>query len=345
MFWDHDIKWCIAAIGAAKLDFHLSLIQTPMGYRAFNKGVSKLKQVTGCDHAVQHYIIAAMAGSVSCEFLKAIRALLDFCYLAQAPLFTTQSIERVASALQEFHSYKDSIMRQGVRDNWQIPKLELLQSIVPSIHQSGAVIQWSANITEHAHVDEIKIPACASNNQNYYSQISRHLDWLDKCFQFDLATYIEEHVHKGRDDEEGFSDLGEDKNHEPDAEKIQLANYSTPTCQIANYFSISASLLHGTKPSAPKPYHMFATSTTGFHLATKPSSQLTVNEAATAYQLPDLGGAIAAFFVNENPGFQVLDKLQIWGKVHVQQLSYHHQVLLSPQTLHAIPPLAANSYG
>jgi len=90
---------------------------------------------------------------------------------------------------------------------------------------------------------------------------------------------------------------------------------------------------------------MFATSTTGFHLATKPSSQLTVDEAATTYQLPDLGGTIAAFFANEDPGFQVPDKLQIWGKVHVQQLSYHNQVLLSPQTLHAIPPLAANPYG
>jgi len=230
MFWDHDVKWCIAAIGAAELDFHLSLIQTLVGYRAFNKGVSKLKQVTGRDHcAVQCYIIAAMAGSVSREFLKAICALLDFHYLAQAPLFTTQSIERVASALQEFHSYKDSIVRQGVQDNWQIPKLELLQSVVPSIRQSGAVIQWSADITEHAHVNEIKIPARASNNQNYYSQISRHLDQLDKCFRFDLATYIEEHVHKGRDDDEGFSDSGEYEDHEPDAEKIQLANYSTPT--------------------------------------------------------------------------------------------------------------------
>ena len=346
MFWDHNVKWCIAAIGATELDFCFSLIQALVGYRAFNEGISKLKQVTGRDHrAVQRYIIAAMAGSVSREFLKAICALLDFWYLAQAPLFTTQSIERVASALQEFHDHKDSILKQSVRDNWKIPKLKLLQSVVPSIRQSGAVIQWSADITEHAHINEIKVPARASNNQNYYSQISHHLNQLDKCSRFDLATYIEEHIDKGRDDDEGFSNSGEDKDHEPAAEKVQLAGYSTPTRQTPDYFSISASLLHGTKPSVPKPYCMFATSTTGFHLATKPSSQLTVDEAATAHQLPDLGAAIAAFFSNEDLHFQVPNKLQIWDKVRVQQLSYHNKTLLSPQTLRAIPPSMVNPHG
>ena len=346
MFWDHNVKWCIATIGATKLDFRFSLIQTLVGYRAFNEGILKLKQVTSRDHrAVQHYIIAAMAGSVSRKFLKAIRALLDFWYLAQAPLFTTQSIERVTSALQEFHDHKDSILKQGVRDNWKIPKLELLQSVVPSIRQSGAMIQWSADITEHTHVNEIKVPARASNNQNYYSQISRHLDWLDKCSRFDLATYIEEHIDKGRDDDEGFSDLGEDEDHKPAAEKVQLAGYSTPTHRTPNYFSISASLLHGTKPFIPKPCRTFTTSTTGFHLATKPSSQLTVNEAATTHQLPDLEAAIAVFFSNEDLHFQVPDKLQIWDKVCVQQLSYHNKTLLSPQTLHAIPPLMVNPHG
>jgi len=44
----------------------------------------------------------------------AIRALLDFRYLAQAPSFTTRSIERVTSALQEFHNHKEAIVREGV---------------------------------------------------------------------------------------------------------------------------------------------------------------------------------------------------------------------------------------
>ncbi|KAF8833336.1 hypothetical protein BDN67DRAFT_1017680, partial [Paxillus ammoniavirescens] len=47
MSWDHDTKWCIVIVGVGELDFHFSLIQTAVGYRAFDEGISKLKQVTG----------------------------------------------------------------------------------------------------------------------------------------------------------------------------------------------------------------------------------------------------------------------------------------------------------
>lgn len=350
MFWDHDVNWCILALGAAELDFRFSLIQTPVGYRAFNDGVSKLKQVTGRDHrSVQRYIIGIVAGGAPQEFLKAIRALLDFRYLAQAPLFTDLSIERVANALQEFHNHKEAIIRQGARSNWQIPKLELLQSVVPSIRQSGAVMQWSADITEHAHVDEIKVPARSGNNQNYYSQIARHLDRLDKCFRFDLATYIGERADQLANDD-NFSDPGEDDEHEPDAEKGHFSGLSNVVRQIPNYFSISSSLFLGAKPSAPRPYRTFATSTTGFHLATKPSLRLSIDEAAALYMLPDLHSAVTTFFASDEMRLQVpqprIDKLQIWHKVRVQQMSYHdNKILLSPQTLLAVPPSAAHSYG
>lgn len=214
MFWDHDVNWCVLALGATELDFQFSLIQTPVGYQAFNDGILKLKQVTSHDHcSVQCYIIGIIAGGVPHEFIKAICALLNFCYLAQAPLFTDQSIERVSNALQEFHNHKEAIVHQGAQSNWEIPKLELLQSVVPSIHQTEVVMQWSANVTEHAHVDEIKVPVHSGNNQNYYSQIACHLDWLDKCFHFDLATSIEECANQLAD-EDGFSDPGEDDEHE-----------------------------------------------------------------------------------------------------------------------------------
>ncbi|KAI5985785.1 hypothetical protein EDD15DRAFT_2373881 [Pisolithus albus] len=310
MFWDHDVKWCVAATGAVELDFCFSVIQTLVGYRAFEEGISKLKQVTGRDHhAVQRYIIAAVAGSVPCKFLTAIHALLDFHYLAQVPSFTTQSIHRVASALQEFHNHKESI------------------SIVLSIHQSGAVMQWSADITKHAHVDEIKVLAWACNNQSYESQIVCQIQ-----------------MNEGGNGEDS-SESDEDEEHEVDMEKTHLSGYSTLTCRPPDYLTISAALL-GAESSVQKPYHMFAMSTTGFHLATKPSLQLTVDEAASTYQLPDLKSAMAAFFTSGDSCFPGQEhKLQIWQKVRVQQLSYHSKTLLLPQTLRAILPSTTNCYG
>lgn len=77
--WDHDVQWCVKALGDTELDFRFSIIQTPVGYRSFDEGISKLKQVTGRDHrAVQRYIIGVVAGGVPRGFLIVVRALLDF---------------------------------------------------------------------------------------------------------------------------------------------------------------------------------------------------------------------------------------------------------------------------
>jgi len=34
-------------------------------------------------------------------------------------------------------------------------------------------MQWMADVTEHAHVTEIKQPARSGNNQDYYTQIAQ----------------------------------------------------------------------------------------------------------------------------------------------------------------------------
>ena len=52
-------------------------------------------------------------------------------------------------------------------NHWNITKLELLQGVVPNIIANGVPSQYSADITEHAHVTEIKKPARSGNNHNY----------------------------------------------------------------------------------------------------------------------------------------------------------------------------------
>ena len=152
LFWDHDANWCILTVRAAEIDFHFSLLQTTVGHRSFEDGISNLKQVTGRDHrTIQRYMVSVIASAVPHQFLIAIHSLIEFQYLAQAPSFTDDSLVKVSNALQEFHDHKNTIVHASTRkdNSWRIPKLELLQSIVPSIRLSSAVSQWSADVTEH----------------------------------------------------------------------------------------------------------------------------------------------------------------------------------------------------
>ena len=77
-------------------------------------------------------------------------------------------------------------------NNWYIPKLKLMQSVVPNIRANSVAFQYSADATEHAHNTKIKNPACSGNNQNYETQICCDLDHTDKLHQFDLANSIHE---------------------------------------------------------------------------------------------------------------------------------------------------------
>ncbi|KAI5982220.1 hypothetical protein EDD15DRAFT_2391380 [Pisolithus albus] len=361
--WDHDTRWCILATRAAEFDYRFSLLQTLVGYRAFEDGVSKLKQVTGCDHrAVQHYIVGIIAGSVPRHFLTAIHSLMDFRYLAQVPMFTDDSLTELASALQDFYDNKDAITAAGARkDSWEIPKLELLQSIVPSIRLSGAVMQWSADPTEHAHVQEIKVPARAGNNRDYYNQITRHLDRAEKCLRFDIATYMESKRGEEdlRVDEIEGNETEQDKEHEPDEEEFPTDHLATTQSPI-NYFTIVDALMCGCIPNAPRLYRTFSTATTAFHLSTKPSLRLSVDEAAIMFNLPDLHAAISEYLhrlesgmphrvsgVRSQQDHQLpFDRLQIWCKVRVQQMRYHsRQTPDTLQTLRAFHPSTVNPHG
>ncbi|KAI6097030.1 hypothetical protein F5141DRAFT_1011578, partial [Pisolithus sp. B1] len=122
-------------------------------------------------------------------------------YLAQAPAIPSQMHDHISAALKTFHDHKHAISDAGLHcsqttgaalDHWEIPKLEFMQSVTPSIHQAGTVIQWSADTTEHTHIEVVKDPVTTMNNQNYNSQICCTLDCDEKCHLFNTAVSLSE---------------------------------------------------------------------------------------------------------------------------------------------------------
>jgi len=166
---------------------------------------------------------------------------MDFCYQIQAYRIVDTDLELINSVLQEFPSHKHAILDAGLRrgmgnkliNNWYIPKLELMQSVVWSIPRVSVTIQWSADITEHAHVDQIKDPMHGSNNNNYDPQICQQLDRLEKCRSFDLAMSLKDSGLQ-LDTSTGAMDDEPEEGSNPSVSSQPVTDYFTCSLRLAS---------------------------------------------------------------------------------------------------------------
>ncbi|KAG1729418.1 hypothetical protein EDD22DRAFT_960913 [Suillus occidentalis] len=297
-------------------------------------------------------IVAVSADAVPSTVMTAVRALMDFRYLVQSPVIDDIQLTRISTALEEFHANKDAIIdggfrrgqRGGVIENWYIPKLELMQSIVPSIRNTGVSLQWTPTPL-NTHITEIKDPARSSNNNNYDPQICRHLDRTDKL------------EAAGHDHGDGDVDFDADVDHDiPNL--LAMSKYPGHSRPTTNYFEIAKVLQHREAGTVPVPLRSFVIERTAFHLAYDPSIRnISVDDAAIKFGLPDLRPAIADFLRREDTHGRdhihtiggarragpttplPFDKLQVWFKLRLQDTDFHDISIIRPaQTLNCAPP-------
>ncbi|KAG0698406.1 hypothetical protein DFH29DRAFT_983887 [Suillus ampliporus] len=372
-FYDHDVQWCLRAVGAQELDFRFSLLQQLTTFRHFKDGISNLKQVTGraqCD--MQRYMVALIADAAPPGVVIAIRALMDFRYLSQATMIDESHCGLILDALKQFHDHKQEIIACGARrgtksnsvlNNWYIPKLELI-SVIPSICQVGSLMQWSADTTEHAHITLIKDPADSTNHNNYDAQICRFLDWNEKCRNFQIMTSI---ITQSRSHQQAAaSPTIDDDSHVGGPgvnEEVVADDLWGPRHIVTDFFKIAQQVSSDIK--AAKPLRTFLVNTSmAIHLNFDASIQrIPVDVVAEKFSLPDLRGALADYVEQEGhtglPTFHKLqgprcaqpdaplpfDDLRVWFKVRIQQASYHGQSTPPALMVNASPPSATGKYG
>ncbi|KAG2131043.1 hypothetical protein DEU56DRAFT_872231 [Suillus clintonianus] len=307
------------------------------GFRHFHRRVQR---------DIQCSIIAVSTDAVPSAVITAVRALMDFCYLVQLTRIDDHDLERILTALAEFHANKQAILDAGFRqgkggkniDNWYILKLELMQSITPSIHNTGVSLQWTADTTEHAHITEIKDPAQAGNNNHYDAQICRHLDHADKCHRFGLpASLLDQSNQHTYPDEEDDDKIDVDVDDDRDI----------------------LTLLHKDVGTIPWPLRTLVVAQhVAVHLAYDPSIRaISIDDTALKFNLPDLRPALADFLRRKDtygndhihtiggarraePNASLpFDKLQVWFKLRLQDMVIHETSIVRPaQTLSCAPP-------
>ncbi|KAG1900840.1 uncharacterized protein F5891DRAFT_1128385 [Suillus fuscotomentosus] len=188
-FFDHVLKWCKEVIGANELDARFRSQHKHIGMRHFADGISHVNQMTGREHRdIQRRLVPTIVGVTSPGFVRAVRALVDFIYKAQAPTFTNSSIGSMVASLNEFHAHKHFILEaeahtgaSGPIGHFQIPKLELFNSFARSIRKSGAIIQHSADASERLH-----------QRGTFTQQVVNVVNREDMMRQFDLYTLLRE---------------------------------------------------------------------------------------------------------------------------------------------------------
>ncbi|KAG1856535.1 hypothetical protein C8R48DRAFT_775939 [Suillus tomentosus] len=197
-FFDHVLKW-IKQIMGHELDVRFKSHHKRTGIRHFSGGVSHVNQMTGREHRdIQRTIVPTLWGVASPGFIRAVRAMIDFIYLAQNPLHTESSIASMAQALRDFHNNKQAILdaearqgKGGAKDDFFIPKLELMQSFTRAIFHVGSLMQWTADVSECLLITHCKHPfERTSRQRDFVSQIARILDREEAIRLFDLYTLL-----------------------------------------------------------------------------------------------------------------------------------------------------------
>ena len=190
-------------MGKNEVDFHFKSAHKHISMQQFSGGVLHVQQMTGREHRdIQQKIVSILAGAAPPKFVTAIHCIVNFIYQAQSPVHTNTTIVSMQAALNEFHARKNTIVeagarkgKLGVKTDFYIPKLKLLQSFTDVIRNLGAIIQYTTDVSEWLLITHCKQPFLRTNKQvkDFSEQVVRILDYEDKMRQFNLFTLLTKH--------------------------------------------------------------------------------------------------------------------------------------------------------
>ena len=95
--------------------------------------------------------------------VRAIRAFLEFCYIARKNVLTEDDLSGLQSALSRFHQYREIFITTGIRNHFSLPRQHSMVHYFSLIRLFGAPNGLCSSIMESMHIRAVKEPWRRSN--------------------------------------------------------------------------------------------------------------------------------------------------------------------------------------
>ena len=135
--------------------------------------------------------LPTLKGYVPNDMICALRAFLNFCYLAWHDILDSKSLATMQEALDRFHQHREIFRTCGVCSSFNLPRQHSLMHFIQMIRAFGAPNGLCLSITESKYIKAIKKPYRRSSHYKALGQMlltNQHLDklaaaWVDfeKC--------------------------------------------------------------------------------------------------------------------------------------------------------------------
>ena len=186
----HVLAWVQEAYGEEEIDARCRRLPPNHHLRHFTKGLSHLSRVTGKEHQDICRILLGLIiglrlpnGVSPTRLVRAVRAILDFLYLAQYTTHTSRTLRLLDEALEAFHANKEIFVELGVRDHFHLPKLHSLDHYRRSIEFFGTTDNYDTQYSERLHIDMAKDAYRATNKKDELTQMTRWLERREKILR------------------------------------------------------------------------------------------------------------------------------------------------------------------
>ncbi|KAF7340673.1 hypothetical protein MSAN_02095300 [Mycena sanguinolenta] len=178
----HLTSWLKECCGEAEIDARCRRLPPNHNIRLFMGGISNLSRVTGKEHdQISRFLLSLVVdvqlpeGHSPSKLVAAVRGILDFVYLAQYPMHTSETLAHLENALQRFHDNKTIFVDLGIRNDFNLPKLHSCRHYIMYIKLFGTTDNYNTEYTERLHIDLAKDAYRSTNFKDEFPQMTRSL--------------------------------------------------------------------------------------------------------------------------------------------------------------------------